>query len=362
MDDDSASSASLGGLQESLQTVISQQPTRSAVRDLIDRCHRMARAYLLQQQQTGGLREDVLGEDIDDLAMDAIAGLFERDGRRQFPELQRYFADRDLTTASPTELERALRQLVLGTVSDWLFEAYRAADRSLSNLIRALKRAADDHPEVALTRRGQTLWLQVRTEGPSSSRREEQVERESSRGRRMPLETLEAHLTGEVADDPSTPELLDEAVAALRAHPVYEAAYPLTRFAQALRAAQVRVRSVTEHSSGISYPDDPLFRAEEIEEEIERSLRVVRDEKRSTYVRDATLDEKTYAAYFRALRDRLEARFVPPGDADLTHHDALAAHLDGLSKEQYREEHRARFEYLDRCVREVLVDRLQEVV
>ena len=50
-------------------------------------------------------------------------------------------------------------------------------------------------------------------------------------------------------------------------------------------------------------------------------------EKRSTYVDDGTLDEQTCAAYFRALRDRFEDRSVPAGDAELTHHDALATHL-----------------------------------
>jgi len=343
MDEASAPSARDGDLQQALQTVTSREPTRPSVRIVVDRCHRMARAYLRQQQQTGGLRENVLGEDLDDLAMDAIAGLFERDDQGQFPELQRYFADTDLQAASQSELEHALRQLVLGTVSDWLFDAYRAADRSLSNLIRALKRAVDGHAGATLIRRGKTLWLQVQTDAPSSNGAVEHSGRSSSQGRRMPIETLEAHLTGAVADDASTPALLNEAV-------------------KTLRAAQTRVQSVTEHSNGVAYPDDPLFRAEEIEGAIERSLGVVRAEKRSTYVDDGVLDEQTYAAYFRALRDRLEARFVPPGDAELTHHDALAAHLDGLPKERYRDEHRSRFEYLDRCVREALVDHLQETV
>jgi hypothetical protein len=324
----------------------------------------MARAYLRQQQQTGGLREDVLGEDLDDLAMDAIAGLFERDDQGQFPELQRYFADTDLQAASQSELEHALRQLVLGTVSDWLFDAYRAADRSLSNLIRALKRAVDGHAGATLIRRGKTLWLQVtQTDAPSSNGAVEHSGRSSSQGRRMPLETLEAHLTGTVAETPSTKDLLREAVETLRAHPDYEAAYPLTRLAQALRAARVRVQAVTEHKSGTTRPEDPLFRSDEIESEIEKSLAQIREDKRETYVEDGPLDECTYAAYIRALRDRLEARFVPPGDADLTNHDALAARLDDdLSRAQYRDEHRARFEYLDRCAREVLVDRLQEAM
>jgi hypothetical protein len=176
------------------------------------------------------------------------------------------------------------------------------------------------------------------------------------------METLEARLTGAVAEDPSTGELLDVALEALRAHPHCASAYPLTRLAQVMRAACTRVQAVTEHNGTVTTPEPPLLQADELLPLIDRVLAAVRDDKQPTYVGAGKVDEDTYRAYFRALRDRLEARFVPPGDPDLTHFEALADHLPGLCRAAYRNEHRARFEYLDRCVREALVDCLQEVV
>jgi len=340
----------------------------------------MACAYLRQQRQTGALREDVLGTDVEDLAMDAIAGLFERDEQGQFPELRRYFSDRELGSARPESLEEDLRRLVLSAATDWLFEAYRAADRSLSNLIRALKRALSSRRDAHLRRRGQTLWIEIQTgaavgderatdrdgEDPSDSADtppdEEDGRADHWSGRPMPMETLEARLTGAVADAPSTGDLLDVAIEALRAHPNHAASYPLTRLAQVMRSARTRVQAVTEHEEPVSTPDHPLLQTGELEPLIERVLTEVREDKQSTYVGTGKVDEDTYGAYFRALRDRIEARFVPPGDPEMTHFDALSAHLPGLSRETYRTVHRARFEYLDQCVREALVDRLQEVV
>lgn len=130
-------------LRQALQTVTGPRPTRRAVRTVLTRCHRVAHAYLRQRQQSGTLREDLLGGDLEDRALDAIADLFERDAEGRFPELRRYYAERPLAEASPTAVEQDLRRLVAGTVTDWLFRSYTTADRSLANLLQALKRTID---------------------------------------------------------------------------------------------------------------------------------------------------------------------------------------------------------------------------
>ena len=45
-----------------------------------------------------------------------------------------------------------------------------------------------------------------------------------------------------------------------------------------------------------------------------------------------------------------------------SHYESLARHLEGLSKETYREEHRARFEYLFREAEDRLTSQLREAV
>jgi hypothetical protein len=321
----------------------------------------------------------VLGEDVSDLAIDAIAELFERGDQGRFPELRAYFggqlaAGRSEQEAEEQEAEEKLRRLVQSAVTDWLFEAYRAADRSLSNQIRALKRAVGRREDARLRRRGTVQWVELATGETSTgetadenaSRAEDPPKDPSRLGRRrpgrpMPLQALEAHLTGAVAEAGSTGDLLERTLSALREHPVYEAAYPLTRLAQAMRSARVRVQAVTEHSGTSVSPEEPLLRPGETQRYIDETLRALQAEKRETYVGQSKLTEETYVAYFRALRDRLEARFVPPGDPEMTHYKALSGHLP-LGKNEYREEHRPMFEYLERQAREKLVGRLEEVL
>ncbi len=349
-------------LQRALRVVTGPDPTGRATRQVVRRCHQIARAALRQKKRAGSLREDVLGEDLTDLAVDAIAELFERDEKGQFPELQRYFGGQVAPGRSEGPLTEDLRRLVQSAVTDWLFEAYRAADRSLSNQIRALKRAVGQHEDLHLQRRGMVQWVELvsQRKSPRSGGKTHRTSRRP--GRPMPLEALEAHLTGEVEAASSAGDLLEKAINTLRAHPDYEAAYPLTRLAQAMRAARARVQSVTEHSGPVVHPDRPVLRPEETQACIQNTLSALRLEKRPTYVGEGKISEETYSAYFAALQERLEARFVPPADPELTHHGALMEHLSGLSKETYRDQHRARFEYLFRQARERIVDRLQDAV
>ena len=359
MDPSAPSRRSRSSLQQALAIVTGSAPTRPATRRVVRRCHQIARASLRQQQQTGSLREDVLGENIDDLAMDAIADLFKRDAQGRFSELRQYFDEVPLQDRPPKALLEDLRRLVQSAVTDWLFEAYRAADRSLSNQIRSLKRAARQCDDVRLRRRGTTQWLEVTSAASPSDRTQDVGPRT---GRPMPLSVLEAHLASAVAEATSTGDLLDTAVRTLQSHPTYEPAYPLTRMAQAMRAAYARVQATTEHTGPTTHPNRPLFRQEELWNHLDATLSTLQDEKRATYVGQDKVDTSTYTAYFRALRDRLAARFVPPGDPEMTHYEALSKHLPDLSKAAYRNEHRARFEYLEQEARAALIDRLEEIV
>lgn len=403
-----------------LQDVLGVSPSRRAVKGLAHRCHLMARAYLRMRMRSGSLRTDVLGGKVEDLALDAIAGLFERDERGRFPELRRYFwsqfggegniqedvLQEQLSAAEEGWLESALRRLVWSATGDWLFEAYRVADRPLSNQIRALKRAVKESGGTILDEREGEAWIVVETE-----------KRPVESSRQMPIETMEACLAGAVAEAGSTGDLLRRAVRALRSHRTYENAYPVTRLAQAMRAARAEVQSASgiaaEHTGSTSGPKAPPVKTREVEAMIDKCVDGLREEKRSSYVESGKVSGETYRAYIQALGDRLRAKFLPrdaarddgknrsvednrPDDEspepdsdenaygeaesgvlerpppnrssfdlpreDLTHYEALSRHLGGLSKTTYREKHRSRFEYLFQEAEGRLTRRLRAAV
>ena len=347
-------------LRAVLLVVVSNTPTRHAIRALVDRCHRIAAAYLRHRQRTGHLHRDLLTEPVGDLAFDALGDLFARDAHGRFMELRGYFATGDeraaeeVRAATEATLERRLRGLVLSAVSDWLFATYRTADRSLARLIRRLKRVAGEMGGARLERRGRTLWVVAAGEEDGGG------------GHLLPPETLEARVAGAVAASTCTRDLLEAALCALRRGSGCQAAYPLTGLAQVLRAAETRVGAATAATE--VYPTTttsgeaegraaraPLLRPEEARGLIAQSVEAVRAAKAAHYVQRQGLDAQAYQAYFAAIADRLRAQFVPPGDPELTQQAALERHL-GCGRAAYRAEHRAQLEYLARLTRTHFVE------
>ncbi len=322
-------------LRQAIASLISDRPTRTHTGRFVDLCYRIALAYLRQKQRSGRLNPDLLGLPPEDLAMDGIADLFERDDAGRFPRLAAYFEHIGHEEVDDQTLFEATRRLVFSKVNDTLFHAYGEADASLANLLRSLKRAIKERPDLVLERRSGVLWVQVKASEPRAHPL-------------APPEFLEAHLTPAIRQRMTTGDVLHAAVGVLAAQAHYVQRYPLTLLARVIRSATVRVNEAADTPS-----DEPasLYR-EDVARLIERSVAATQSAMRVSYVGKGKVDEATYALYFRAIQDRLN-------DSDLTNYEALRAYLPELSREAY-EQRRAVFEYLSKSARNRLMHHLRK--
>jgi len=333
-------------------------------RTVVAVCHRLARAYLRTTYVTN---RSLAGLTLEDQAMDAIADLFERTGTC-FPVLETYL-DEDLETIqtmSEDEMVERLRPLVHGVVTDRMFESNGEVDASLSRLIRSVKRAVKQAPKGNLKRSMNTLHMTVAS-GEDAAR----IKHPTVTGRSRPtisVERLAARLAPVVRQGAQVPDLVAAAIDLLTAHPYYAPSVPVTALALAVRAAAVEVElstsapgtvgsgSATTPSRSVSH----LF-ASDIERLIDKTIASIRSKKRSYYVGQKNLAEDLYASYFSAIRTYLEARYLPPMDPVLTQHDALRLHCPDITRDVYRENHRATFEYLVRMVRDAFHETVQRL-
>ena len=337
-----ASMKSPYSLSRALSIVCSSDPTRRATRRVVDLCHRMARARLHQQRRAGRLDMTILPGSIDDLAIDGIADLFERTEAGGFPELQRYFADDDLDALSDAEAAGRLRRLVFGAVGDRLFECYRAADPSLGRIIRTVKRAVRAIDAAALQRQYGTLHVVVHG-GPLTAERP------------MPAARLEALLAPHVAASTCTRDLVRAGLRIVCNEPTHPSHYPVSRLAQAIRGATVRVSDPEPSERDVVDLRTDRFQPETLQRMLAASVREVKEAKHEGYVDGGKVPPTTYEAYFDGIETYLQAQFVPPGRPWMRHHDALAEHIEGLDRDAYRSAHRSVFEYLLRTVRDAFI-------
>jgi hypothetical protein len=258
--------------------------------------------------------------------------------------MQRYFSNIDLCTLDRTGVVSALRRLVCSAVGDRLFECYRAADPSLGRIIRTVKRSVREMDGVALRRAGGRLHVCDINAKVS----------DTSDGLPLPPERLEAELAPYVANSHCTRDLVRAAVDVLDRVLSTSLHYPVSRLAQAIRSATVRVGDAATDTRNVVSVRSNGFRAEELRRFLQQSVSQTKCAKRSTYLQSGKVSPSMYDAYFAAIATYLDAQYVPPGRPSMTHHEALQLHVD-VSRDVYRSNHRHVFEYLLRRTREAFI-------
>lgn len=303
------------------------------MRSFVNICYRLVVPYLHEKRQSHRINLSLIGLPVEDLALDCIAELFERDKSGRFSVLVKYFEAQQWRDIADHELFEATRRLLFSAVNDNLYRNYREADPSLAKLIRNLKLAAQSY-QGALHYVNGTVWI-----GALINRSDLTV---------MPPEFLGLHLGRYVRERVNTIQLFLAAVDTLRNQTLYLPAMPLVQLAHTIRMAMEKVYSV----EAPAHP--PAFRTEEIVWFIQESIDTLREKTHPKYVDSGKIDDETFSAYMNGIRERLCAAYGAEPERELTDFEALSLFLPGLSRATYNEVHRARFEYLSRRARDYM--------
>lgn len=312
-------------------------PARECIRQFVALAYRLSRSYVRSSRNAGVIEAVVFRNQPEDLALDLIADLFERDENGRFVRIADFYADQDVSSSSDTRLWSLTKSLVLGQINDALFALYGDADRSLSRIIRNIKRAAARIDDVVLQRRATGLVLTL--SGDESHRP------------RITYEELECLIAPSIRNPFQLEDIIRSTcrsvLSAGRWHPEIQ----LTQFALCLRNARVRqFMPVAERTTS----GNRLARRD-VAGLIRRSVRHVRKEKMDFYVRT----ERLTAVEFEHVISAIELRYMAMADLDdrpiSSNFDALTAVIPGLSESEYRDRYRNIFEYLFQLSRDHLV-------
>jgi len=330
--------------KEAFGSVLSGQSDPNAIAILVGESHRIARAYLLQKTKRGSLHPDFFGLTLDDLALDCLADLFQRDEAGIFVQLDAHFTTLGWQALDEEDLHIALRRMVFNKVNEGLFRRYREADPGLAKLIRNLKLAVKSATELSLARRGTELWLIVGAAGELSSSLP-----------MAPPEILEAYLITSTEGTRPLSEMLAAFASFTKQETSYCNGYPLTSFAQIVRTLFITLESASPDGH-----EDKAFLPSNVERAIQLGTDQVQEAKYETYVEKKKVDEETYQTYFRTVRDILVAQYMRNELPEVSYFEALKRHIPSLTEEDYRGNHRHIMEYVTKLSRASVIRYLSD--
>lgn len=329
-----------------IRGVISSTPDRASVIALVESSRKLALSYLIKKSRSNSLSVAAFGLSIEDLALDCIAELFERDSEGAFPVMQTYFGERIADDATEADLKIALRRLVFSKVNENLFRRYHETDTNLSKIIRNLKDAAKVDDRLDIAKHKGEKWIVVSVEADASNE-------DRLFGPLAPIEILESFFTSELHEHPLVRDLARRLVAFVDHYPQYANGYPIVAAALALRSAYVRTEAVGDDES-ITTPSRSTM---DIEDAIGDVTQAVFSEKKASYVGRGKVDETVYNAYNQTVEDILSAQLLPDV-AVHSYQDILARNLKDLDDDEYQDNHRNILEYLAKVARQELYEYL----
>lgn len=303
----------------------------------------MSLAYLHHRLRRGVLVDNQFGISNEDLAMDCIAELFQRNDTGHFLIIDQYFTPLNWSTLSEEDLKIALRRLVFSKVNESLFRSYREEDPNLAKIIRNIKEALKNQHGISLVKFREASWLIV---GDADT--------EVNGKPLAPQEILEAHLLDILCNTSNTYKAASSFIQFVELHPHYCNAYPISGFAQALRTA-FSARTVPE-----SQEANAIFEAGEIDTAIQKAVAYIRTTLHETYVLGGKLSQKLFDTYVVAINKVLRATFTRTEEHVDSQYDALVSLMPGLSKDVYMSQHRNILQYLFKLSRSRMIFYLQD--
>ncbi|MEZ4699309.1 MAG: hypothetical protein R2834_03180 [Rhodothermales bacterium] len=329
-------------LNATLEAILqSSHPDRAAVNELVQRCYHFAHAYLKHRLRSGSLQDGAFGLQAEDLAMDCIAELFQRDDAGRFVVLEKYFASMPWRRMSAMDLHITLRRLCFSKVHENLFRSYREEDPNLSKIIRNIKEGVKKDAGLALIRHRENTWVVANGSEPDMKPS-------------APPEILEVHMMSALRPAGNTYEAVSAFRTFVEAHPHYSNAYPLSAFAQVLRGAFARLEAHEFETS-----ESPVYGENDVEEAIQSATTEVQTSMVSTYVYRGKMSLDLFDTYFRTVKKLLAATFLSDASPARSQYDALRSYMPDLSREAYQIHHRNVLQYLFKLSRARMIDYLR---
>jgi hypothetical protein len=332
----------LTGLPENLSALIRESASPARIHAVVRVAHSLARAYLARRQNSEYLAQ-THGLDRNQLAYDCIAELFQRDDAGSFVQIRAYFLPIPIDETSPEQLLLHLQRLVFSKAQHALFRMHQEADPALGKILRNIKASLVSLRQFTESERFGSPCI-----APALC--------ETLAHLPPPDDgVLEERLGDLIRGDERIPEMLGRLSQYLRDQEEHSRIVPLLTVARLFQSAYARKRltSASGHAEELNVTEIDCRSI------IADSCRRVRARQGARYVRLSKLSDETLDMYLGLIEDSLSRRFVYNDAGESSLFEDLRSRIPDLTASDYHNTHKAKLEYLNKCVAALVVTQLQ---
>jgi len=322
-------------LKSLIRSVCGSNPSVSSVKELLLLCRKIAVIHLRKKITTGRLNPSFFALSIDDIALDCIADLFQKDESGAMFQLVAYYGGLSLESTSEEELLVHTRRLVFSKVGQGLFRLYNEADPSLGKILRNLKLAIQSLQNFKVVDRFGEQYMV-----PAMCRTLEHLPP-------IDREGIMRHLGSQRSQSENIPSILANLSRALREQTSSSRLVSMMDLALAIRSMYAATDEATEPYGFIDESDRDNAR-----NIIGQSVRMLKGEMLEQYVGRKGIDRTMYDNYFLVIQQNLEERIIGNDGELFSFYDRLFGFAGSLTKDEYQRMHKSKLEYLGRLAHE----------
>ena len=146
-------------LVPSLKAMLNGKATQLEINLVIKFAHQFAVTRLSQLVTNRKVYLDIYPHNLNTIALDCIAEMFERDEKNNFIELIQYFQNKNIAELYDEEIISSFRTLVFSKLNDRIYRIYNERDPVLGKIIRNIKLIVKKENSVYKFQRFGTTYL-----------------------------------------------------------------------------------------------------------------------------------------------------------------------------------------------------------
>lgn len=327
-------------LSQTIPCICRGIPTESEIRPFIRICVHLAMGYLKYKSSIGyritQSKVDTESE-LEDIAVDAIADLFERNDQGEFVQISRFFQPYLDEKRSEAEWMILLRRLITSRTDQALFRIFRERDPETAKLFRGIKIAVSNSQDLAIHEnvQGSIIAICDRNTNPSSEIRIiDAFEWETS---------FQEIISGFKPAD-TIPVLLDKIFSQVQQKPGRPNAFCLNEIVNLIKTFRKDRVNAERISLGHSVrPIDSDLIGEEIRTQMKRILKSLFEKIDTDYLKKDKLDKVTTDGLKAALESMAED--LLNGNRPESNLTYIQSALPCIDAETYKRTLRTKFEY-----------------